>query len=102
VIADMDMKQKIAGYFKTQPIEKAWLFGSHSRGDATRKSDVDILVKFTPDSRIGLFKHAGMMLDLQDILKKKVDLVEDGQLANFAVENVEQEKILIYERAVEG
>jgi len=98
----MEMSLKIANYLKTQPIEKAWLFGSFSRGEATRKSDVDILVQFTPQSRISLFKHAHMMNDLQELLKRKVDLVEDGQLADFAVDSVEQDKILIYERAVEG
>jgi predicted nucleotidyltransferase len=97
-----DVKHIIAGYFKNQPIEKAWLFGSYSRGEATKKSDVDILVRFTPDSRISLFDHAGMMVDLQELLKRKVDLVEEGQICDFAAENVEQDKILIYERAVEG
>ena len=97
-----DIKQIIVNYFKTQPIEKAWLFGSYSRGEVTRKSDVDILVQFTPNSRISLFKHAGMMVDLENLLKKKVDLVEEGQIRDFAVDSVEHDKILIYERTVEG
>ena len=98
----MDMNQKIAQYFKTQPIEKAWLFGSFSRGEVTKKSDVDILVQFSPESRITLFKHARMLVDLQEILNRKVDLVEDGQLEDFAVDSVEQDRILIYERTIEG
>ena len=98
----MEVSHIIADYFKTQPIEKAWLFGSFSRGEQTRKSDVDILVRFTPESRISLLKHAGIMLDLQKLLKRKVDVVEDGQLADFAVDSVEHDKILIYERTVEG
>jgi len=98
----MDIKQKITNYFKTQPIEKAWLFGSYSRGEATRNSDVDILVRFIPESRVSLLTHAGMIVDLQEILRKKVDIVEDGQLAKFAVDSVEQDKILIYEREIEG
>jgi predicted nucleotidyltransferase len=97
-----DIKPIIVDYLKTQPIDKAWLFGSYSRGEATRKSDVDILVRFTPNSRISLLKYAGMAVALEDLLKKKVDLVEEGQLCDFAVESVEQDKILIYERAVEG
>ena len=96
------MNKIIANYFKTQPIEKAWLFGSYSRGEATRKSDVDILVQFTPNSRITLLKYAHIMNDLQDLLKRKVDLVEDGQLNDYAVDSVEQDKILIYAREVEG
>ena len=39
-----DMIQKIAEYFKTQPVLKAWLFGSYSRGEERPDSDVDILV----------------------------------------------------------
>lgn len=34
----------IAEYFKTQPIMKAWLFGSFARGEETPESDVDLLV----------------------------------------------------------
>lgn len=35
------MQQVIADYFKTQPVLKAWLFGSFARGEETPKSDVD-------------------------------------------------------------
>ena len=38
------MTQVIAEYFKTQPILKAWLFGSFSRGEEHPDSDVDLLV----------------------------------------------------------
>ena len=33
----------IRQYFMTQPVKKAWLFGSFSRGEETAESDVDIL-----------------------------------------------------------
>ena len=36
--------ETIADYFKTQPVNKAWLFGSFVRGEATPESDIDILV----------------------------------------------------------
>ena len=38
------MTHKIAEYFKTQPILKAWLFGSYSRGEQREYSDIDILI----------------------------------------------------------
>ena len=38
------MNQVIANYFKTQPVLKAWLFGSFARGEETPRSDVDILM----------------------------------------------------------
>ena len=33
--------EKIAEYFKTQPVLKAWIFGSFARGEETSDSDVD-------------------------------------------------------------
>ena len=41
------IQQKIAEYFETQPVLKAWIFGSFARGEETPQSDVDIL--FVPD-----------------------------------------------------
>ena len=90
---------KIKEYFATQPIVKAWLFGSFSRGEETEDSDVDILVDFDKNARIGLFKYAGIYGDLKELLGREVDLVQNGALKAFAVESAEQDKILIYERA---
>lgn len=91
------MTQLIADYFKTQPVLKAWLFGSYSRGEQNADSDVDLLI--VPDNMVGLFKLSGMMLDLQDLLQKRVDLVTEKGLLPFARESVDRDKILIYERA---
>ena len=90
---------KIREYLATQPITRAWLFGSFSRGEETENSDVDILVDFDKDARIGLFKYAGIYGDLKELLGREVDLVQNGALKAYAVESAEQDKILIYERA---
>lgn len=90
---------KIQGYFSEQPIEKAWIFGSCSRGENTKDSDVDILVKYTEGKTISLYLISKIMVNLSRLINKKVDLVEDGQLMDFAVDSVNRDKILIYERA---
>ena len=92
------MIQQIAAYFKTQPVLKAWLFGSFARGEETPESDVDILVKFDQNSRVSLMKHASMIVDLEQKLNRPIDLVVDGTLLPFAKETAEQDKELIYER----
>jgi len=89
---------KISNYFDSQPIEKAWLFGSYARTEENKKSDIDILVNFSKESKVTLFKYIHIINDLQALTGKKIDLVEDGQLKTFAKENVERDKILIYER----
>ena len=92
------MTQQIADYFKTQPVLKAWLFGSFARGEATADSDVDIL--FVPDmsEKFSLFTLGGMYMDLKELLGREVDLVPYGSLLPFAEETAEKDKKLIYER----
>ena len=91
------MTQQIAEYFKTQPVLKAWLFGSYARGEQTPLSDVDLLVQYDKDG-ISLLKHCAMINDLEDLLDCPVDLIEDGTLLPFAVESANRDKRLIYER----
>jgi len=89
---------KISNYLSNQPIEKAWIFGSYARAEENRKSDIDILVNFSKDTKVTLFKYIHIVNDLQALTGKKIDLVEEGQLKPFAIESAEQQKILIYER----
>lgn len=84
-------------YFSTQPVLKARLFGSFSRGEETQDSDVDIIVALDKSKPIGL-KFFGMWSDLEELLGRKVDLVSDGTLLPFAKESAERDKILVYER----
>ena len=88
----------ISNYFKSKPVEKAWVFGSFSRGEETCDSDVDILVVLTPGSNMGL-EFFGMIIDLEKMLDRPVDLVVDGDLLPFAAETADKDKILVYERA---
>ena len=76
-------KTIIANYFKTQPVLKAWFFGSCSQGEQTKDKDVMFFV---------------MLSDLEELLGRKVDLVSEGTLLPFAKESAEKDKILIYER----
>ena len=92
------MTKIIADYFKTQPVLKAWLFGSFARGEETPLSDVDILVEFDHGRPIGLLRYAGMWREIEDLIGRKVDLVENDTLMPFAAESANRDKQLIYER----
>jgi predicted nucleotidyltransferase len=91
------MQQTIADYFKTQPIQRAWLFGSYARGDESPLSDVDILVQFD-EGGVSLLKHAAMICELEKILDRSVDIVPEKMLRPRVRESVDQDKKLIYER----
>ncbi len=88
----------IQQYFSTKPVQRAYLFGSYSRGEERVDSDIDLMVDMLPDSKMGLAFY-GMMVDLEDILHRPVEIVRSGCLLPFAQKKAEKEKILIYERA---
>ena len=89
----------IQQFMAGQPILRAWLFGSCSRGEETEESDIDILVDYDNSQGIvSLLRMGGILMDLSDILGRRVDLVENKGLMNFARASIERDKILIYER----
>ena len=93
------MTQQIADYFKTQPVLKAWLFGSFARGEEQENSDVDLLVKFDRSIPIGLFAFARMHRELEERVGRKVDLVEEGTLRPAVQKTANRDMKVIYERS---
>ena len=90
---------KIQAYLAGQPVKRAWLFGSCSRGEESKDSDIDILVQYNEEERVTLLTISRIIRDLGKTLKRNVDLVEEEDcLLPFAAESVQQDKILIYER----
>ena len=87
----------IREYFKSKPVEKAWVFGSFSRNEERDDSDIDIIVELSPDAHMGL-SYFAMTCDLEDRLNRSVDMVREGQLLPFAVDSANRDKILVYER----
>lgn len=86
-------------YFISSPVEKAWIFGSYSRMEENENSDIDIFVSLEEKTHMGLFALSSMALDLERLLGKNVDLIEEKAVKPFAAESVKRDRILIYERA---
>ncbi|MBP5346417.1 MAG: nucleotidyltransferase domain-containing protein [Bacteroidales bacterium] len=91
--------QTIANYFKSQPIKKAWIFGSFARGEETPLSDIDVLVVYDDNARVSLLKQASMINELESLLNRSVDIVQEKLLQNKVRNSVNQDRKLIYERA---
>src|SRR5881398_1246862 len=72
------------------------LFGSAARGEMRPDSDIDLLVEFLPDSSVDLVDYAGLMIDLSDLLGRKVDLVSKNGLKPLIRSSVLQESRLLY------
>lgn len=89
----------IQGWLASHPVEKAWLFGSCSRGEETPDSDLDLLVRYSDTANVSLLTIARLRNSLGKLLHRDVDLVEEDCLLPFAQESANHDKILIYERA---
>ena len=95
---NQEVSRTISNYFKTQPVEKAWVFGSFSRGEERADSDVDIMITLIPGTRMGL-RFFAMNLELEKLLNRPVDLVIEGDLLPFAEKTANRDKVLVYARA---
>ena len=81
------------------PVRRAALFGSAAAGQLRDNSDVDILIEFAPDTPGLLF--FGLMLDLEDALRRPVDMITFRSLAKALPDfrdTVTNEARIIYER----
>ncbi|MBR0439262.1 MAG: nucleotidyltransferase domain-containing protein [Bacilli bacterium] len=73
------IKNKTSEIFANYPeVKCAYLYGSYARGEATVKSDVDLLIV---SDTMGL-KFYKLASDLEDALGKTVDLISHRQLDN--------------------
>jgi len=67
------------------------VFGSVVRGEADEQSDIDLIVDFEPGR--SLLDHAGLWLELQDLLGVKVDVVSSRGIKPRIRERVSQEAV---------
>jgi predicted nucleotidyltransferase len=72
------------------------VFGSMARGDQNEGSDVDLLVKFSPENRSGLFALSAMRDELQGVLGRKVDLLTEGFLSKYFRDEVLSQTKTLY------
>ena len=59
---------KVAEFCKENNIRKLAIFGSVLLEDFGPDSDVDVLVEFEPDTRVGLIRLAGLGIELGELL----------------------------------
>lgn len=59
-------------------------------------SDVDLLVEFLPNADVGLLEHAGLMLDIERLIGRRVDLVSRRALKPRIRSSVLRDARLVY------
>jgi len=87
------IKKKVLPILKKYGVKKAGIFGSVVRGEETEKSDIDILVEI--ESRMSLLDFAGLKLELEEALGRKVDLGEYSAIKPIIKEQILSEEVPI-------
>jgi hypothetical protein len=67
------------------------VFGSAARGEASEKSDIDLLVDVVPGRT--LFFPGGLLADLEELLGCRVDIVTEDGLHWYIREKVVKEAV---------
>jgi predicted nucleotidyltransferase len=62
---------ELAALCQRYQVRELSLFGSAARGEMRPDSDIDLLVEFLPSADVGLVEHAGLMLELSQLLGRK-------------------------------
>lgn len=89
-------KKELAEFCRRNQIRRLSLFGSVLREDFGPDSDVDVLVEFEPEARVGLFALARMEMELSELLDHRVDLNTPGFLSRYFRDQVLEEAEVQY------
>lgn len=75
--------------------DRIYLFGSYARGEANEASDIDLRID---RGNIRGWALGGLLLDLEEALQKKVDLLTTGSLQEDFLASIKNDEVLLYER----
>jgi predicted nucleotidyltransferase len=75
-------QQEITAFCRRHRIRRLALFGSILRADFGPDSDIDVLVEFAPEARVGLFRLMNIQAELSQLLGRTVDLNTPGFLSD--------------------
>ena len=92
----IDYLQKQQPYFYANfGIRFVGLFGSFSRGDETKSSDIDILYKIDKDKKLSMFKYLKIASKLEDFFHKRIDLVREETLKPTVKKYIDRDLIYV-------
>ena len=86
-------KKIILDILKNHEVKRASLFGSIVRGEITYDSDIDILIEFK--GKKSLLDLAGLKIELEEKLKRKVDVLTYDSLHPLLKEHILAEQVEI-------
>ena len=93
----MDRKKllkTIVADLKKEGAKKIALFGSYSRGEENKGSDVDIIVEFSKPK--SLLKFVEIEQELSEKTGKKIDLLTENSISPYLIDRIRKEMVELY------
>lgn len=87
--------EKFKKLLKKHRVKRIAIFGSYADGRSTAKSDIDLLIEF--EKGTSLLDMVGLKLDLQELLKRDVDIATPRSLSKYIRNRVLKEAVYLYE-----
>ena len=90
-----EIKKSVVPICRRYGINRAYLYGSYARSEATENSDLDIRIE--KGNLRGIFALCGFRQDIVDALQKKVDVISQLPDRKDFLDSITRDEVLIYE-----
>ena len=97
ILTKKQIQKIVSEYFAEKPVKKVWLFGSYARGDADEESDVDVLIDFEDNCKVGL-RYLIWHEEIEQLVNKKVQVISNGGVSKYIRPFIDADKVLMYEK----
>jgi hypothetical protein len=88
--------EALAALCRKYQVRELAFFGSAARGEQHEGSDIDLLVEFEPEAKVGFLHFLGLAEELEALLRRKVDLVPKAGLKAVIRDRVLAEARTLY------
>jgi len=85
---------------KNLKVKRLYVFGSASKGNFNKNSDIDFLLSFTDSISVEEYtdNYFALHYKLRELFNRKIDIITERTLSNpYLIESIDESKELIYE-----
>jgi uncharacterized protein len=89
-------KSQLASFCHRHQVKRPSFFGSILRNDFSPQSDIDVLIEFTSGRSPSLLTLGGMVVELEELLGREIDLKTPGFLSPLILDEIGRHSQVLY------